>query len=105
MRLGLLKNFTALKEQIDRDAHDICKVMDDFCFFSSSQHFLPTKQDPVGEGELSAGSEATDPPPTLSDLLSSLQSLREAISHPILFIQRMRLYYEEDKAVYEKASV
>jgi hypothetical protein len=98
----LSQSFSALKEQLQRDSHDICRVMDDFCRFSSGTHFKPTTQDPPSQEELEGRPAATSPRPNLSHIRTSIKSLIEAMILPRPFVEHMKRFYEADRAVYEK---
>ena len=103
-RNGLLQAFASLREQLNQDPANICEVMDDFCFFSSASHFKGSIPDPLSERGMLAGDGTDNLRPHLTDLLTNVKSLREAISLALPYIERMKQFYEEDRAVYERAN-
>jgi hypothetical protein len=103
-RNGLLQAFASLREQLNQDPANICEVMDDFCFFSSASHFKGSIPDPLSESDMPVGVGTDKLQPHSSDILTNVKNLREAISLALPYIERMKQFYEEDRAVYERAN-
>jgi hypothetical protein len=101
---SLLQTFASLREQLDQDPLNICEVMDDFCRFSSASHFKGSIPDPLSERGMLEGEGTDNLRPQLTDLLTNVKNLREAISLALPYIERMKKFYEEDRAVYERAN-
>jgi len=101
---GLLQAFASLREQLNQDPANICKVMDDLCRFSSASYFKGSIPDPLSESDMPVGVGTDKLQPHLSDTLTNAKSLREAISLALPYVERMKQFYEADRAVYERAN-